>query len=154
MWYFILYAIVGVWVLADGIRRKLGGKAIGWAIGSLLIGPILLPFYLAKRPLKAGQVREGGTAWNVLKYFALFWTLTMAIAAVAAMVSVGQHTSTLTSDAEKAGAGIGTALGLGLLFAVWILPTLGAALLGFFLKKSASIERGPTGPLVASPSMQ
>jgi hypothetical protein len=52
------------------------------------------------------------------------------------------------SDAEKAGAGIGIVVGMGILSAVWFLPTAGAALLGFLLKKNSIVEKGPTGPLV------
>jgi hypothetical protein len=149
MWYFVLCGISAFWVFVDARKRSLGGSAIGWAIGALLIGPILLSLYLAKRPLKEGEVREGGNAWNILKNFALFWTLTMAIAAVATMTSVSRHASTYTTDAEKAGAGVGTVLGLGLLFMLWFLPTFGAALIGFFVRKSSIVERGPTGPLLA-----
>ncbi|HEY7306840.1 MAG TPA: hypothetical protein VH601_22130 [Bryobacteraceae bacterium] len=152
MWYLVLFGIIGIWVLIDGIKRRLGGKAVGWAIGVFLLGPIVLPIYLAKRPLKVGQVREGGTAWNVLKNFAIFWTLTMVVAAAGGMISAGHHASTLTTDAEKAGAGIGTFLGLGMIFVIWLVPTFGAAVLGFFLKKSSIVERGPTGPLLAESS--
>jgi hypothetical protein len=90
------------------------------------------------RPLKKDESREGGTAWTILKNFALFWTLTMVGSGISGMFAV--------SDVAKAG-GI-KVLGLGMLFAIWIVPMVGAALLGFFLKISSAIENGPTGPLV------
>lgn len=145
MWYIALYGLFAIWVLVDGLKRK--AKAIPWAIGTLLLGPVVLPVYVAKRPLKAGEVREGGTGWNVLRDFALFWTILMAVAAVGGMVAVSEQTATLQSEAERAGAAIGTALGLGMIAALWFFPVGGALVLGLFLKKSSIVEKGPTGPL-------
>src|SRR5579883_1885120 len=136
MWYLILYGVFAAWVLFDGMSRKDGGAAVGWTIGTLLLGPLVLPVYLAKRPLKTGEVREGGTAWNVLKNFAILWTILMAVAAFSAVSSMGDYATNLQSDAERAGAGIGMFLGMGLLAVVWLVPTAGAALLGFLLKKN------------------
>ncbi len=145
MWYIVLYGLFAIWVLVDGLKRKT--KAIPWAIGTLLLGPVVLPVYVAKRPLKAGEVREGGTGWNVLRNFALFWTVLMAVAAVWGIVAVSERAATLQTEAERAGAAIGTALGLGMIAALWFFPMVGALVLGLFLKKSSIVERGPTGPL-------
>src|SRR5258708_28900846 len=90
MWYLVLYGIFALWVLQDGLSRKLATSAAGWTLGTLLLGPIILPVYLAKRPLKKGEVREGGTAWNILKNFAVLWTVLMAIAGFSAMMQFGQ----------------------------------------------------------------
>jgi hypothetical protein len=149
MWYAVMYLILALWVLLDALKRKAG--AIPWAIGTLLLGPFVLPLYLAKRPLKAGEVREGGTAWNVLKTFALFWTLLMVVAAVMGLVGASKTYTALESNAERTGAAIGTTLGLGLIGALWFFPMVGALVLGLFLKKSSVVETGPTGPLVPTP---
>src|SRR5215216_1015501 len=102
MWYIIIFGLLTLSVAFDASRRKLGAaKTILWAIGTFLLGVIVVPIYLAKRPLKVNEVREGGLAWNLLKNFALTWTILM----------------------------------------------VGAIVLGFFLKNSAIVERGPTGPL-------
>lgn len=116
IWYLVVYGIFAVWVLVDGLKRK--AKAIPWAIGTALLGPIILPIYIAKRPLKVGEVREGGTAWNVLKNFALFWTILMVVAAIWGMVAVSEKTATLQTEAEQAGVAIGTVLGLGVIAAL------------------------------------
>jgi len=147
MWYIALYGLFAIWVLVDGLKRK--AKALPWAIGTVLLGPIVLPVYIAKRPLKAGEVREGGTGWNVLRNFALFWTILMAVAAFWGMVAVSEQTATLQTEAERAGAAIGTALGLGMIAALWFFPMVGALVLGLFLKKSSVVEKGPTGPLAS-----
>lgn len=152
MWYLALYGVFALWVLVDAIARKLGVVAVVWAIGTLVLGPLVLPVYLAKRPLKNGEVREGGTGWNVLKNFAILWTIAMAIASFASLMAVGKLASTMQSDAERAGAGFGMLLGMGLLAALWFLPTMGAAVLGFLLKKNSIVEKGPTGPLVGQNS--
>lgn len=150
MWYIVLAGLFAIWVLVDGLKRK--AKAIRWAIGTLLLGPIVLPVYIAKRPLRAGEVREGGTAWNILRNFALFWTILMAVAAVWGVVAVSERTATLQTDAERAGAAVGTALGLGMIAALWFFPMVGALVLGFFLKNSSVVEKGPTGPLASEGS--
>ncbi len=150
MWYWILDTILALWILIDSMSRRMRGSSVVWAAGTLLLGPILCPVYFAVRPLKAGEVREGGRGWNVLKNFALLWTLFMAVAAIAGLVNVAQQTRPRTSDAEMAGAAIGTALGLGMIAALWFFPMVGAVVFGFILKKNSIVERGPTGPLAAT----
>jgi hypothetical protein len=152
MWYIILYAVFAAWVLFDGFSRRTGGAATAWALGTLLLGPIILPIYLATRPLTNGEIREGGTGWNVLKNFAILWTIVMAVATCSALSVMSNVTSNFRSDAERAGAGIGMFLGMGVLAAVWFVPTAGAALLGFLLKKNSIVEKGPTGPLIGTDS--
>lgn len=152
MSYFILYGVLALWVLFDSLIRRIGPSAVLWVIGTAVLGPIILPVYLASRPLKQGEIREGGKAWNVLKNFAILWTIVMAIASIAALTNMAKFATGLTSDAEQAGAGVGMLVGMGLLGAVWFFPTMGAALLGFLLKKNTIIETGPTGPLVGQSS--
>jgi hypothetical protein len=147
MWYIALYGMFAVWVLLDGIARRIGANVAAWTFGTFLLGPIVLPIYLAKRPLKKGEVREGGTAWNVLKNFAILWTVLMAMATFGAMMHLGQTVSSLDSDAARAGAGLGMLLGIGFMAALWFFPTCGAAVLGFLLKRNSIVETGPTGAL-------
>ncbi|MGB6065390.1 MAG: SHOCT domain-containing protein [Desulfomonilaceae bacterium] len=138
---YVSYIGFGVWVLIDAGKRK-SDKSLWWGIGTAALGPLVLPVYLSKRPLLAEEVREGGAAWNILKNFALFWTVTMAIFAIYLLLSVG-GAKELDSDAAK---GIAATVGLGLIGALWFFPMATAMILGFFLKKSSIIERGPTGP--------
>ncbi len=147
MWYIVLYGLFAIWVLVDGLKRE--AKAIPWAIGTLLLGPVVLPVYVAKRPLHSGEVREGGVGWNVLRNFALFWTVLMTVAAVWGMIAVSEQTATLQTEAERAGAAVGTALGLGMIAVLWFVPMVGALVLGLFLKKASIVEKGPTGPLAS-----
>jgi hypothetical protein len=152
MSYFLLYGGFAIWVLFDGLNRKMAFSALGWTAGTAILGPIILPIYLASRPLKQGDVREGGKAWNILKNFAILWTIVMSVATIAGMMAMAKSTSGLDSDAARAGAGIGMVLGIGALGAAWFFPTMGAALLGFLLKKNSIVETGPTGTLVGQNS--
>ena len=128
-----MWVPITVWVLIDARKRR--NNLIGWSIGTLLFGPIVLPFYLAKRYLKPNEVREGGTAWNVLKYFTLFWTITMAASGIAGMIGAGSVISNSSNDFELAGAVVGTGLGMLGLFFLWFIVAFVALILGFFLKK-------------------
>ena len=134
MWYFILYIAVGIWVFIDSKKRLFTQGKI-YSIATVILGPLTVPVYLAMRPLKKDESREGGTAWTILKNFALFWTLTM--------VGFGMFA---VSDVAKAGGN--KVLVFGMVFVIWFVPMVGAVILGFFLKKSSAIENGPTGPLV------
>src|SRR5215211_2553550 len=144
MWYIIIFGLLTLWVAFDASRRKLGAaKTILWTIGTFLLGVIVVPIYLAKRPLKVNEVREGGLVWNLLKNFALTWTILMVAISISA-ISAAAGTDT-SSGAEVAGAAIGIVIVI--LAVVWFVPMVGAIVLGFFLKNSAIVERGPTGPL-------
>lgn len=148
--YLLLNLGLAAWMYRDGTRRLY--RIIPWCLAAVPFGWAVLPVYLARRPLREGEVREGGTAWNVLKNFCLVWTLTMLVAAVAGIGSVSSMPEA-ASDAERAGRAIGATIGLGMIFALWFFPLAGAALLGVFLKKSSIAERGPTGALAAVAEM-
>lgn len=147
MWYIILYTVFAIWVFIDALRRK--AKAILWAIGTFFLGPIILPIYIAKRPLKSGETREGGIAWNILKNFAIFWTILMAIASIWGIVSTSVNIPVLQNDAEIAGFAIGTTLGLTMIGAIWFFPFIATIVLGLILKKSSIIEKGPVEQLIS-----
>ena len=147
MAYLIAVAILShaVWVFLDAQKRR--NEPFGWAIGTALLWLFVVPFYLAKRNLKAGETREGGTGWNVLKTLTLLWTLVMIVVGVSYLSTVGRIASSAHSGAEKAGAAIGGTLGIVFLFAAWFLPAAGALIVGLLVKKSSLVEAGPTGPL-------
>lgn len=146
--YFLLYITIAIWLFLDAKKRLYNGLL--WAVSTAILGPLVVPFYLAKRPLKEGEVREGGVAWNVLKYFAIFWTVTIFFGFIAGIANVSEQAANVSSDAEKAGLGIGMALGGIMIFFLWFVVLVGALVFGFFLKKSSVVEHGPTGPLALS----
>lgn len=136
---------LGVWVFVDSITRK--ANFLPWAIGTAILPPFVLPFYLAKRPLRAGEVREGGLAYNVLKNFVIVWTILMAAVTLLSAAAITGNTTGLRNEFEAAITAIGATLWLALLAAIWVFPFLGAVGIAFLLKKSSIVEKGPTGPL-------
>ena len=152
MWYFVLYALCAIWVLVDARSRR--NNIIGWPLATFFLGPIFLPIYGARRHLKQGEIREGGTGWNIMKNFALLWTLTMFVAGIVGMVGAGEVVQQATSEAEQAGAAIGATLGVGMLIGLWFIGVLGALVLGLLLKKTTVVEKGPTGPLAGGAPQQ
>ena len=143
--YLIVYAIFAAWVFRDAKKRQMNG--LPWAAFTVLFGPVTVPIWLARRPLKEGEVREGGTGWNVLKNFALMWTLTMFVWFFAGMAFASKAVGTSSDKYEQAGAAIGGAIGGMLIFGIWFVGLVSSLVLGFFLKKNSIVEKGPTGPL-------
>ncbi len=144
MWYWIFDIILALWVLFDCRKRM---NSYGWVAGTLFIGILTLPVYLAKRNLLPNETREGGTAWNVLKNFALLWTLFMLVAIVIGISSVSQEAGNIQNEYEAAGFAIGATLGAGALVGLWLFVMIIALVLGLFLRKSSVVEQGPTGKL-------
>jgi uncharacterized membrane protein YraQ (UPF0718 family) len=111
--YLLLYIAFAVWMFFDSRKREYPG--LWWALATVIFGPLVVPIYLAKRNLKVGETREGGLAWNILKNFCLFWTITLVLAFISGLFSA-THDLNPQSDAEKAGAGIGIFLAMILYF--------------------------------------
>lgn len=130
-----LSLLLGIWVFIDAKKRK--HNAAKWTLGTLFLSPFVFPNYFAKRNLKKGEVRTDGTNWYRCKYFALYWTLVMLQVAFFTSMSQLSLTDSIRDDA----------LGLFELTLLWGIPAGGAFILGFLLKRPATIEKGPTGPL-------
>lgn len=146
MAYWIASLFAALWVGSDAHNRREGYVLHG--LGAFVFAPIVVPIWLATRPLRAGETREGGKAWNILKNFSILWTLLMAVVGFAAMMAVGKAAAEVgTNEYAQAGAGIGMMLGMGMIGAMWFFPVLGALVLGLLLKKSTEHEVGPTGAL-------
>jgi hypothetical protein len=73
----------------------------------------------------------------------------MIVAALVVLMTFNNRATGLQNDAEKAGAGLGLIFSLGVLTAVWFVPTAGAAIIGFMLKKQTIIETGPSSDSAA-----
>ena len=157
-WYTIFHAPLAIWVFVDANRRKSKQPEL-WGVGAFFLGMAVLPCHYASRNLRSGEVREGGFAWNVLRGFVLMWTAEVLAVAAYILIAVAFLAGAgVELSGEKhqfmAGAGVARfilALGAPLMFlwlcCVWLVPMVGAAAFGFFLKNNAIVERGPTGPL-------
>jgi hypothetical protein len=142
MWYFVVVGLAAIYVIVDGFRRNAPLPGIVLGLLTFLFLPLGLPLWLALRPLRGTETREGGKAWNILKSFALMWTAFMLLISILSVSGMGSLSPT-QSDAEAVGQVLGVSLGFGLLGCIWFVPMVGAVVLGFFLKKSSVIEYGP-----------
>ena len=124
-WYPLCAGMAAVWVLFDARRRM---AARWWPLAVLLGGPAGLAAYLAVRPLREGESREGGLAWQLVAMFVVCWTALFAAAAIwnLAIPFAAWHALAIA----------------------WAVPALPALVAGFALKRS-TVEHGPTGMLRA-----
>ena len=128
--FFIVGSVLGlpfsIWVFFDARTRK--NHSLGWSFLTFILGPfIALPLYFAYRNLKAGEVREGGTVWNIIRNYTLSWTVFM----------IGMVFITLASGAAEFIVAV---------FIVWFFVTFCMLVFGFFIKQSGVIERGSSEP--------
>ena len=135
--YFLLYFILSLWVVYDAGKRK--NNMITWPVATALFGLIALPVYLAKRNLLADETREGGVAWNTIKYFVLFWTLTITIDGIHAIAVMSEMTDRMSPGVSD----FGEAIAIGAYVFVWFAVVILALILGLFLKKNI-IEKSVT----------
>ncbi len=82
MWPRWIRALATLWVAWDSRQRQ--SLDWFWVLVILLLGPLLLPFYLATRPLLKGEHRAGGFLWNLLVSCEslVSWLVGLAAAAV------------------------------------------------------------------------
>ncbi len=81
MWPRWLRFLVGAWVAWDASNRK--ASILFWTFTVLLLGPFLVPVYLATRPLVGSEQRKGGFIWNVA------WNLEAVLSALMAFAAFG-----------------------------------------------------------------
>ena len=123
VWYPLLCALAAVWTYRDARRRM---APAWWPLAVALGGPLGLAAYLALRPLRDGESREGGTAWQLVSIFVLTWTAVLALAVLWNLAFRFADFATLAT--------------------VWVAVAVPALVAGVALKRS-SIEHGPTGML-------
>lgn len=130
-------ALAAAWVARDAAARRLPAAArAAWAAAVLALGPLALGPYLAVRPLRLGEARRGGRAWQTAVWFAIAWT-----AYVAWMVGGGAFVAAPAPG--QARPPLAATLG------VWGVVTALALLAGVALRKERAVEEGPSGPLAA-----
>ena len=137
----IISLVLAVWVSRDARRRQTQTAPFLWALGVLLFWILFFPLYLAKRPLKAGEVRSGGRGWNFMKNLAVVVTAYVPVVVVLGLADVAAQA---TSTEEAVALVLIFVLLVGLM---WVIFAGGILIIGVILHKSSSIERGPTGTL-------
>ena len=145
LWQFAVYACLAILVFLDARIRK--NNVIAWPVLTAVAGLIALPVYLAKRYLTAGETRRGGTGWNITKYFAVFWTVSVAVDLIRAMVFIPG----MLEGLEPAAVISGSIIVLLSYAVIWFVIIVCALALGLILRKKSVIEEGPTGPWLKWP---
>lgn len=84
MWPRWIRALATLWVAWDSKNRK--ALDWFWVLVVLLLGPLLLPFYLATRPLLKSERRVGGLFWNLLVSIESLASWVVGLAAAAVLV--------------------------------------------------------------------
>jgi hypothetical protein len=112
--------------------------AVSWSISAAVLGPLVLPVYLARRPLKEGEIREGGFGWQLFKNLALLWTLAIGLIIVKGFMTVAGGAVSIRSEIQLAG----IAVGFGVLVLAWLSILIGIAVIALLLKKSSILEKG------------
>lgn len=125
LWYPLWTAAAAGWVLVDA-RARLAKRH--WIAAVAIAGPVGLAAYLALRPLRQGESREGGRTWKFLSMFVVWWTALLAFAALWNLVMPFVDVATIA--------------------AAWAFTALPALTVGLALKRNTT-ERGPTGALRA-----
>jgi len=151
LYYFFVTVVLAVWVWVDGRRRRCS-EAPGLAFLTVFLPILSMPIHFAIRPLRAGEVREGGYSWNVCKNIALAWTACVALVAVWCLVSslvapASRLDETVTTDTQRLEGAVEVIVGLRVLFWLWLGPVIVITVIGWLLKTPSIIETGPTGAL-------
>ncbi len=123
---YVILVIIALWVYVDAILRK-SEYPILWTIACLSLCLIMLPIYLANRPLKFDESRIGGKTWNSLKYFAAFCSLIWLSNVI--------DTLFFTSNPN-----IDKFLVIGVEFVVLLIFLVISLILGFFFKNNSIVE--------------
>jgi hypothetical protein len=145
MWYWILNLVIAFWIFSDAQKRKVELPGL-WAAGCFVLMLLVVPFYLARRPLKTGEVREGGTVWSFCKSFSILWTVLMFVVGVGGKIATSNAMQKANLDPSGLGVMFVTGFGFILLIGLWFFVLASALAMGFYNKNSIT-EVGPTGAL-------
>lgn len=111
MWPRWVRGIITLWVAYDSQNRK--GLDLFWVLVVLLLGPLLLPFYLAARPLLGGESRRGGFFWNAFWNFEkLFSTLAGLAGSAVFIENLMESENKELAEVKRAEIKAGTILGV------------------------------------------
>jgi hypothetical protein len=140
--YWIPNLVLAGWVWFDARSRRAPARLL-WELGTFLLSVIVLPAYIARRPLKPGESREGGRDWNVFRSFAIVWTIHCVWQFGVWLATLLVHVAQMPPDVARATLSqvYGVIQNVGVLVAlwVWIAPVLGALTLGRLLR-TADVE--------------
>jgi hypothetical protein len=125
LWYPLWTAAAAAWVFVDA-RARLAKRH--WIAAVAIAGPAGLAAYLAFRPLRESESREGGRAWQFLSMLVVWWTALLAVAALWNLVLPFVDVQTIAI--------------------AWAFVAVPALVMGLAVKRNTT-EHGPSGALRA-----
>jgi hypothetical protein len=134
----LLNIVLAAWVLFDSLQR---GAELTWALGTVVLGPVMLPVYRARRPLRGTEIRAGGPDWIVSRNFAWTWTLAMIVIVFWVALTLFAN-EPADPDAEQV-ANLQRGLALLFLSVCWIVPTGAALMFSLISFVDEDVEHGP-----------
>ena len=139
MWPKWLRAVIGAWVAYDSKHR--GNVSFFWIFVILLLGPLLVPCYLAARPLLPGEKSSGSFFWNAAWNFEKLLSGLIALAAMAVSVeNLVESQSTDLALVKRAEIKAGTIFGCFVTFVLYGISRIVMSSLREALEKSETIE--------------
>ena len=124
MWPKWLRGLLAVWVAYDSRARK--GMDLFWVLVVLILGPLLVPFYLAARPLLPGEVRRGSFWWNALWNFEKLFSTLVALASAAVFYeNMSAPKTKEIAEVKLAEMKAGTILGLFVIIVFFVAERIG-----------------------------
>jgi hypothetical protein len=124
MWPRWLRTISTIWVAWDSKKRK--STDVFWAIVTFILGPLMIPFYMASRPLLKGEKRINNYLWDVFFNFQRFFSWIMALAAAGVfMENMTRKTDKDIAEVKNAEIKAGTVLGIFVFILLLIIERVG-----------------------------
>ncbi len=134
MWPRWVRALATLWVAWDSRQRR--SLDWFWVLAILLLGPLLLPFYLATRPLLRGEKRAGGLLWNLLVNCENLFSWLAGLAAAAVFVeNVSMPYDKSIAEVKRAEIKAGSLIGAVLLIVLAGLEKMGFEILREHIEK-------------------
>jgi hypothetical protein len=134
-------AALSIWLYQDAQRRQMRSP-LAWVVMLILLGPLALAVYWARRPLFRGEYRAGGRVWVMLRTFLLgitAWIL-LFIAVLMVWLSAFLPMPIL----------LALFMGLGLLVGgAWLFIVAGLLFAAWLMRDTDDLEIGPTHQALA-----
>ncbi|MBF0502230.1 MAG: hypothetical protein HQM09_18965 [Candidatus Riflebacteria bacterium] len=135
MWPKWLRGAIAGWVYLDSSRRE--GLSVFWFLLVLLLGPFLLPAYLAARPLFSNEERHGSFLWNAFWHLESLFALLAGFASVAVFVeSIEDSIKGDYAKNKRAEILAGSIFSLFLVAVIGLLERIGVRFLRYMLEAS------------------
>jgi len=135
---YLFNLLMAVWLWRDARTRR-AQKPLFAAFLAAWLGVVWIAFYLADRPLAAGETREKGFGWAMAQAFRRTWTALAPLMLIYSTIVFLDRGFVLSSTADVAAATFTVGAFAGL---TWLVPVAIARALGASSRQRGDLERG------------